>query len=352
MDLTSSLTRGAGSPSRRALIAVSLFVALLGVGVLDTLTGSNLSFGAFYVLGVVAATVAAGVTTGFAAAVFSTVMWGIADVITNRAGVSLVIDIWNGVTRLAVHIAVVVLVAALLGALKAARDSEASSKAFLAAAAHQLRTPVAALSTSVEALLFEGPTPAQERLLANAAGEASRLGHLVSSLLRTARLDQGEQLRPQPVELRLLCEEELDRARRLSVLEWRLTPHPGTPDVVMLDPAALRESLSNLFDNAMRHAASLVEITVRQEGGRLLIEVKDDGPGLPTGAESQAFDRFVTLDGRGGSGLGLSIARELTRQQSGDLTYAGKAFVIDLPLVIFRNLQVPNDSHPLSDKSV
>ena len=351
MDLISSLTRGARSSSGRAIAVGSLFLVLLGVGVLDTVTGSNLSFGAFYVLGVVAATVVVGVAAGVGAAVFSTVMWTTADLITNRAGIALVIDLWNGVTRLAVHLAVVMLMAALLRALQAARDSEARSKAFLAAAAHQLRTPVAALSASVEALLFEAPTPAQEGLLANAAGEATRLGHLVSSLLRTARLDQGEQLHPQPVDLRLLCAQEVDRARRLSLLEWQLTLHSGTPDVVVLDPTALREALSNLFDNAMRHASSRVVVNVRERGGRLLVEVSDDGPGLPTGAESQAFDRFVTLDGRGGSGLGLSIARELTRQQGGDLTYVSKTFVIDLPLLTTEELPLasPKGGEAFSD---
>jgi len=72
------------------------------------------------------------------------------------------------------------------------------SRAFPASAAHQLRTPVAALGASVEALLLEGASPTQERLLANVATEATRLGRLVASLLRTARLDQGEPLQPKP----------------------------------------------------------------------------------------------------------------------------------------------------------
>ena len=65
---------------------------------------------------------------------------------------------------------------------------------------------------------------------------------------------------------------------------------------------------------------------------QLVIEVTDDGPGLPAGAEPQAFERFVTLDGRGGTGLGLAIARELAQRQGGDLNYLRKTFVLTLPL--------------------
>lgn len=69
-----------------------------------------------------------------------------------------------------------------------------------------------------------------------------------------------------------------------------------------------------------------------REKAHLVLQVTDDGPGLPSTAESLAFDRFVTLDGRGGTGLGLPIARELAHRQGGDLTYADKAFILTLPL--------------------
>lgn len=208
--------------------------------------------------------------------------------------------------RFVVHAIVVLLVTALLRALRAAQESEARSRAFLAAAAHQLRTPVAALGASVEALLLEGASPAQERMLANVAGESSRLGRLVASLLRAARLDQGEPLRLVEVDVATLFDEELDRVRQRSNLECRLVMEPGTPGRVVIDAEATRESLANVLDNARRHAASTVELRFRDEDGKVVVEILDDGPGLPTGAEAQAFERFVTLDGQGGTGLGLA----------------------------------------------
>jgi signal transduction histidine kinase len=276
--------------------------------------------------------VVAGAPIGVVAALIGAGMWGAADVITLGGRLTLSVGIWNLVTRFAVHVIVVMLIVAVLEALRTARESDARSRSFLATAAHQLRTPIAALSASVDALLLEGSTPAQERLLANVAGEASRLGRLATSLLRTARLDQGEALRAQPTALRDLCHHEIERARQLSVVECRLTVDPEIPPLVQLDPEATSESISNLLDNARRHAGTVVEVRVSRLRDQIVVEVTDDGPGLPAGEENRAFDRFVTLDNRGGTGLGLGIARELAQRQGGDLRYVEKTFVLTLPL--------------------
>jgi signal transduction histidine kinase len=319
------------SALRRAFLALAGLLAVLGVGLVDYVTGSGVSFAGFYVLVIVGLTVAGGSAAGVMAAVASAVVWGVAEAHTGRSEGGVAIQIANGMVRCTVHVIVVFLVAALLRARDAARESEARSRAFLASAAHQLRTPVAALGTSVEALLLEGSSPAQERLLANVATEASRLGRLVASLLRTARIDQGEPLQPEPTSLAELCEAELDRLRQLSSLDWRLELGPSTPAHVILDPRAASESLGNLLDNARRHAATSVVVRTSADRNQIVIEVIDDGPGLPSGAEGRAFERFVTLDGRGGTGLGLAIARDLARHQGGDLSYQHKAFRLTFP---------------------
>jgi signal transduction histidine kinase len=318
--------------AHRTAVTAALFLGLLGIGALDSVTGSDVSFGVFYVLLVVAVTIVAGAAAGIAAALFSAVLWGAADVITSGSRLGIGVVAWNMVTRFGVHAIVVILIGAVLEGLRSARESEARSRAFLATAAHQLRTPIAALRASVDALLVEGSTPAQERLLANLAGEAGRLGRLATALLRTARLDQGEALRPRPVDVAELCRAEIERVRQLSVAECRLTVGAGIPPLVLLDPDATSEIISNLLDNARRHARSLLELRVSAARDRLVVAVSDDGPGLPPGTERQAFERFVTLDDRGGTGLGLAIARELAQRQGGDLAYRGQAFVLDLPI--------------------
>lgn len=321
-----------GTPLRRALMTVAGLLSVLGVGLLDYVTGSALSFAAFYVLVIVAVTVLGGAGSGVAAAVASAAVWGAGEQLTGRSKTGLATLIGNGIVRCTVHVIVVVLVAAVLRARDAARESEARSRTFLATAAHQLRTPVAALGASVEALLLEGANPVQERLLANAAKEATRLGRLVASLLRTARLDQGERLQLEATDLAGLCDAELERARQLASLNWHLDA-TGAPGPVMVDPRATAESLGNLLDNARRHARTSVTVRLSAHRGEVAIEVIDDGPGLPSGAESRAFDRFVTLDGQGGTGLGLAIARDLARCQGGELSYGRKAFVLTLPRV-------------------
>jgi len=318
---------------RRALTAVAGLIAVLAVGLFDYVTGSGISFAGFYFIVIVATTVVGGPVAGGIAGVASAVVWGVAEAATGRSEPGIATQIANGVVRCTVHLTVVFLVSAVLRARDAARESEARSRAFLASAAHQLRTPVAALGTSVETLLLKGASPDQERLLAIVATEATRLGRLVASLLRTARLDQGEPLQPEPTDLAELCEAELDRARRQSDLDWRLALQPGTPPVVVIDPRATSEALGNILDNARRHATSTVAARVSADRGHVMIQVTDDGPGLPAGAESRAFDRFVTLDRRGGTGLGLAIARDLVRLQGGDLTYERKAFLITLPRI-------------------
>lgn len=213
-----------------------------------------------------------------------------------------------------------------------ARASEAVSRTFLADAAHQLRTPVAGIRACAETLLRGPPSGDAERLLAMMVRESIRAGDLIAALLRIARLDQGVPLATERVDLVALCAEEVER---LGLLRPELTVAlevvpPAPPGPVCLDAAAVREVLGNLGDNAVRHAVGRVLVRVEAAGEQVGVRVLDDGPGVPEGDREAVFQRFVSLDGRGGSGLGLPIARGLARAMGGDLLCDG-GFLLTLP---------------------
>ena len=223
-------------------------------------------------------------------------------------------------------------IAALETALDDARASEELSRRFLADAAHQLRTPIAGIRACAE-MLLRGTTPHQrDRLLADVVRETARAGRLMSSLMRLARIDQGELLTPQPCDVVALCESEAERARLLAPhLTFTVDAIEIAPGPVLVDPHAVRDILANLLDNARRHAAARIDVSVRLGAPELEIRVSDDGPGVPAEAVDRIFERFVSVDGKGGSGLGLPIARELAQAHQGTLTYQDNAFVFAMP---------------------
>lgn len=90
--------------------------------------------------------------------------------------------------------------------------------------------------------------------------------------------------------------------------------------------------MANLLDNARRHAHSRIDVVITPGRDRIELRVADDGPGVPVELTERVFGRFVSLDGLGGSGLGLPIARDLARACGGDLTYEDGGFVLHLPL--------------------
>jgi signal transduction histidine kinase len=220
---------------------------------------------------------------------------------------------------------------ALESALADARASEQRSRRFLAEAAHQLRTPVAGIQASVEALPRARTRAEREQLLATMARESSRAGRRVAALLRMARLDQGERPPRRPADLVLLCREETARTASLAPRLEVTFGASGFWEPVSVDPDGVREALANLLDNARRHAVGRIDVGLARGGdGAVEVRVADDGPGLPDDDRQQPFEPFVTLDGHGGSGLGLAIARGIARAHDGDVTYEEGAFLLQL----------------------
>jgi two-component system, OmpR family, sensor kinase len=221
-------------------------------------------------------------------------------------------------------------------ALARTQEAEERTRRFVDDAAHQLRTPLATIRGSVEALLREPDPRVRDRLMSNLVREAARANRLLTSLLTMARLDQGRPPDLRPADLSEVCNDEVARARSLAPsLTITCDVAPEVTGRWLLDDQGTREILANLLDNARRHARTRVEVAtglVDDEGAAALqVSVHDDGPGIREGAEQLIFERFATLDGQGGSGLGLPIARSLARGQGGDLAYRNGWFVLRLP---------------------
>lgn len=217
-------------------------------------------------------------------------------------------------------------------ALAQAHAAQDSNRRFLADAAHQLRTPLAGIRACSEALLRGPVSEESDRLFANLVRETSRSVRLVADLHTLARLDDGERLRRRQTDLVGLCRDEISRV-------WSLAPHfdvvlraPAAEWAAEVDGRAVREILANLLDNARRHAHARIDVAIVPGEASVDIRVADDGPGVAPDATDRIFQRFVSLDGLGGCGLGLPIARDLARASGGDLVHDEGAFVLRLPL--------------------
>lgn len=219
---------------------------------------------------------------------------------------------------------------ALEQALARSRGSEETSRRFLADAAHQLRTPMAGIRATVGSLLRSDDLGERDRLLDSLAREVARASRLLSSLLRVARLDALEPPSFSPTPLEEVVRDVVARQRGLSPL-LTLDVEAAGDLVAEVDGEAIHEAVTNLVDNAARHARHRVLVELRERGADVEIAVADDGPGLPPGAEEQVFDRFVTLGDAGGSGLGLPIARGIAEAHAGTLRYADGRFLLCLP---------------------
>ena len=310
---------------------VGVLAALVAVvGVADYVTGPVLSLALFYLLFTAVGTVVWGRRVGLALAVESALTTTTAAWFSEPSDD--VVFTLNGVVLLVILAVIVVLIASARETAMAANRDALKRKEFLAYAAHQLRTPLAGIRASTDALLVGGATHSQERLLVNLSREADRAGRLLTSLLQMARVDQGEVGSTQALDVVELCQAELDRPRAGSDgVSTRLVVKGARPETVLLASEATKNALANLLDNARRHARELVTIEVGATAAAVEIAVADDGPGLPDGTSERAFERFVSLDGEGGSGLGLPIARGLIEAQGGRLTYEDRRFVIRLP---------------------
>jgi two-component system OmpR family sensor kinase len=203
-----------------------------------------------------------------------------------------------------------------------ARVEEAfgSQRRFVSDASHELRTPLTVARGQIELALADPATAPASAALDAAVVELDRMGRIVEDLLLLARLDEGLPLERVPVEVELVAEEALLRGLRIAPRSMRVDAEPGL--YAYADPARLLQVLSNLVVNAVLHAGTDATIALRsyRDGNHVVVEVADDGSGIPAEDLPHLFDRFYrSRTTAGGAGLGLAIVHSLTRAMGGSV---------------------------------
>jgi signal transduction histidine kinase len=203
-------------------------------------------------------------------------------------------------------------------------SAQGVQRRFVADASHELRSPLATIGAGLE-LLQDGS--GDGGTVTALRGETARLGRLVDDLLLLARADErGIQPRRDEVDLDEIVEGERNRPAEGDVRVEVRAEHVR----VVGDRGQLVRVLRNLVDNAHRHAAGHVLVTLGRDDDQAALDIADDGPGVPAEERSRVFERFVRLDDAraradGGSGLGLAIVAEVVA------AHGGKVWVEDAP---------------------
>jgi two-component system, OmpR family, sensor kinase len=223
-----------------------------------------------------------------------------------------------------------------------------TQREFVADASHELRTPLTSILANLELLQDqlerEGDSGEEGEIVASALRSSRRMRRLVADLLLLARADAGRTGARGPVDLTQIATAAVDEVRPVANghgLELRA----ANPIEIHGNADELHRLALNLLDNSIRHTppGSAIDVAVERRNGHAVLEVSDDGPGLPEGMEEHLFARFVRGDGPAdvsvdsGAGLGLAIVKAVASSHGGDVeagrsAAGGARFTVTLPL--------------------
>jgi signal transduction histidine kinase len=218
-------------------------------------------------------------------------------------------------------------------------DAVRRQQRFVADASHELRSPLTRMRGELEVDLAHPDLAAPEATARSLLAETIGLQHLVDDLLHLARADAGvAPMNTTAVDLDdIVLREARAVAERGAVT---VDTRQVSAAFVTGDASQLQRAVHNLLDNAERHAARVVTITLAEVNGTARLTISDDGAGIPPHERDRVFERFARLDearsrDAGGSGLGLAITREIVERHGGviHLTDAPTTtFVVELPV--------------------
>jgi signal transduction histidine kinase len=198
-----------------------------------------------------------------------------------------------------------------------------AQRRFVADASHELRSPLAAIQSTLEVALAHPESAEWRHVVADALEDARRLRRLVDDLLTLANTaETAATARRQEVDL----DEIVMRTARAARDESRvaLDLRKVSAGRVIGDPDQLTRVVQNLLDNARRHATNQIAVSLTSTSGEVVLVVEDDGPGIPLSERDRVFERFARVDEArthdlGGTGLGLAIVKEIVRDHGGSV---------------------------------
>lgn len=224
------------------------------------------------------------------------------------------------------------------------RRTETVRRDFVANISHELKTPIGALGLLAETIRDEAEAEVARRLAERMITEAERAGTTVDDLLELSRIEFGDEAEPERVRVSAVVGEAVNRISAAADQAGIGLRVEVPPDLrVVGDRRQLVSAMYNLLDNAVKYSTEGTEVTVsgRQEGEDVLLEVADQGIGIPRRDLDRIFERFYRVDRArsrrtGGTGLGLAIVRHVASNHGGEVTVestegVGSTFTLRLP---------------------
>jgi signal transduction histidine kinase len=305
-------------PRRTQLIlGVGLIIV---VGIIDFLTGPELSFSIFYVMPIGLAAWVISRRAGIAFSLISAVLWLLADLLGGHTYAHASIPFWNSLVRLAFFLIVTYTLSAL-------RESRAQQEELAAFVVHDLRSPLSNVMTGLGTLrdfTDAGSDPTQQHLMDICLSSSERMLTLINSLLDLARLESGNM----PVQSEAANAHELVETALKQVNLWAKQRNVElstdvTIETVWGDSALTARVLVNLLTNAIKfspeHACISLSVAPYQDN-RAVFRIADQGKGIPKEWANKVFDKFAQVESRKlgiGSGLGLTFCRLAIEAQGG-----------------------------------
>jgi two-component system sensor histidine kinase TctE len=196
------------------------------------------------------------------------------------------------------------------------------TKRFLENAAHQLRTPITALTLQSELALRKADTESSKSNIRKVKQSADRVGRLANQLLQLSYSESKAYGNPshQKIDLAVIARKGIKRFKEET--KTRHITHKLQPAIIQGDEQLLLELLSNVLENAKKYSPSdeLIEVSTYVDGNNAMIEIKDQGPGIPAEFRQLVTERFFRAhNDQDGSGLGLAIVKEITLVHHGKI---------------------------------